>query len=228
MTRIFLCLASAALVLAHYSVGRASESSEFVDLIGGGTQQCCGYTYTAFSSAQMEAMTDANLATGFTYTSHRGEFTANQTEGIWKQFNFDVSGFSAITQIDLSWTGRYLWANRNSIPTMRIGTEPTSSFITFGGFDNANFANGNIVTGTRAFTGTSIPYLVANGIASPWVTTTLSTSISHEYFTVETLEISARVTGILIPEPSAAVLTAVCCVGLAARRTRRKQLLCLP
>ena len=215
----YALVTSVVIVLTQFCPGRAAETPESVKLVDGATQQCCGYGFTHFTSAAIESMTDGNAATGFTYTSFRGDYGPSQTEGISELFVFDVSHFSTISQIDITWTGTFEWTSgvRNSSPSMRIGDGPESGFITFSGFDVNGMSTGNVVTGMRSFTGVIVPYMVAGGLASAWVNTTVSTTTVQDFFRVDTLEITAVVHGTRVPEPSTAVMCTSAALAMLAR-----------
>jgi len=185
----------------------ADEPPGAVKLVDAGRQKCCFLEFVPLTNAERDLISDGNTATEFTFTSLRGEPIPGQTLGISEVFTFDVSKYSSITDITFTWTGTYEWTAGliNPFPTMRIGVQPVSDYINIYGFDSHELSTGNVVTGTRTFTGTSITDMTSGGLASVWITTEFGSAEHLDFVRVGTREVTATV-NLGVPEPSTLIL----------------------
>ena len=226
MSRISACLAAATFMLADCYISHASETTEFVNLVSGGSQLCCDFNFSPFTDASIESMTDGSTGSGFTYTSVGGNPIEGQTFGIQKQFVFDVSQFRNIEKIDVSWTGTYEWPSGavNSYPEMRLGVSPYYDFIGIYGLSLDGYSTGNIASGMRSFTGTSLADITSGPLASAWIATGFGSADSTIFssLSVTTLEVTAKVTGVRIPEPTTVAHAFLILFGLSFRPLRKR------
>jgi hypothetical protein len=184
----------------------------------------------SFSSSQIEAMTDNNTSTGFAFSSSLGEYSSNpnQVIGFGLRFDFDVSGYTNITEASFTWTGKFNW-DGNTFPNLRFGAESSmvQTRMPFG--SSSNSPDGQSQTATiNFFEGGGAPRFsnltdVLNGnLLSFWVTTDLGISCDNcvNSITMETLEVSANIEASPVPVPAAIWLFGSGLIALigAARR----------
>lgn len=218
------------IALAAFGLFQPPTSADVisVDLIGGGATSASDATSTTFfSSANIAALTDSNQSTGFTHTSNRGDVLPNLTNGAEMIFEFNVSAFQSISQIDFTWTGQHQWdpTFTNPFPTVRLGPFPGAivSTIDFGGTSDASIRSDTIsfLDGGAGFT--NLNNVLNGNIASIAVQTSFGISDDPDFLNLTTLEVSAVVTGELatVPEPSSIFLSGIGSLFLAWRSRRR-------
>jgi hypothetical protein len=194
-----ICL-SAVTILLQCCFAVADEPPGFVTLVDAGRQKCCFIEFVPLTSAERVLISDGNAATEFSFTSLRGEPIPEQTLGISEVFTFDVSKYASISDITFTWTGTYEWTAGliNPFPSMRIGVQPVSDYINILGFDSNELSTGNVVTGTRIFTGTSIADMTSGGLASIQSRSTRAFHIDafgHQFYQFWTIEKACPTSG---------------------------------
>ena len=182
-----------------------------------------------FSQQDLSLMTDNNTSTGFKFTSNAGDYSSASYSvvGFGKRYDFDISGYSSIEQIDFTWSGRYTWGG-NSNPNLRFGPDPSMPII-LGIFGTALAPDNLVHTFTVSFTKNatgfdSLANVLHGDTASYWAYTDLGYSTSGSTITfasVETLEVGANVIGTVVPIPAALPLF-VSALGLVTLVARRK------
>ena len=148
-----------------------------------------------FTDADVSQMSDGNATTGFIFTSNAGDFSSApySVVGFGLRFDFDISMYSSIQQIDFTWTGKYTWEGGNGFPSLRYG--PNSSMPVDTESFGTTFTPDNLVhTVTVSFTEGSTGFdNLANVLygdrASYWVATDLGFSTAGStlsYISIET------------------------------------------
>ena len=177
-------------------------------------------------------MTDGNTSTGFTFSSSLGEYSSNpnQVIGFGLRFDFDVSGYTDITEASFTWTGGFTWEG-NTTPTLRFGYETFAPQTTASFGSSSSSPDGQTQTVTiDFFEGGGLPKfsnlsnVLHDDILSFWVATDIGSSCDNcvNIITMETFDVSANIVGSPVPVPAAVWLFGSGLIGLAgiARRKR--------
>lgn len=169
-----------------------------------------------FSSQDLLAITDGDINTGITFTSHTGEFSSQpySVVGFENQFDFDVSQYSSIERIDFTWSGTYTWDGANQ-PALRFGADSSMPIATEN-FGTYFTPDGLVHTVTISFYANSagfnaLDYILNGDIASIKASTDLGFSTSEStitYASMQTLEVSANIVGTMVPIPATLPLLA--------------------
>ena len=187
-----------ALVLLSMSFGGEPvwAQSEPLVLIGGGAGNSWADSLTVFTVDDIDRMTDGDNTTGFTHTSLFGADVPHYISGVQERFDFDVSRFASISEIVFTWTGRHQWNSEvlNPFPSLRLGPDPPIPLlrIEFGSTTDATIRSGSLT-----LTGANLTRSLRPGLASIWVSTDFgsSTSTQWQFISIETLEVTATLTG---------------------------------
>jgi hypothetical protein len=177
----------------------ACAQSEPLVLIGGGAANTWVDSLTVFTVDDIERMTDGDSTTGFTHTSLFGADVPHYISGVQERFDFDVSRFASISQIVFTWTGTHQWNSGvlNPFPSLRLGPQPTIPLLRI---DFGSTTDATIRSGSLALAGANLTRSLRPGLASIWVSTDFGSSTSPEwqFISVETLEVTATLTGVPI------------------------------
>ena len=220
-------LVAVLLVMSAVSAAQASP----LTLVSGNTEAFVGSAVTTipFSAAEVANASDANSATGVSFTSVPDPLSG-LSFGLDQTFEFDVSGLSNIQSITFTWTGRYTWEGLLPDAQLQLGPQEGLPTTPFNGFGSGSTPNGEIQTASLVVTAGAVDpqlalasSLVNPGLAQFNIETLLgsiaSTALSS--LTLETLEVTADVEFGSVPEPSTLSLIGAAFVAAGLRRRAR-------
>ena len=190
-----------------------------------------------FDAASLASLSDGNSGTGFSFTSHIGEYSGGPTatSGFQLNFDFDVSQYETIDGLDFSWTGRY------ELGAGPVFDQVSQLWLSAGdGRQVRVFVNGNDLgtdlmhTYSASWERVSDPFtddvdmLLHDGLASVYLQTEIGIALGNPdlaYLTLDSREVALNVRGTLkgpgtaVPTPGPLPLI-VASLGLLALTSR--------
>jgi hypothetical protein len=162
------------------------------------------------NASELAAITDDSLATGFSFSSSKGQFSSNPVSvvGFEILFDFDISNYASINQITFTWTGLLTWEG-GSFPNLRLGaaSHVPQTILSFGtAFNPDHLVKTGAVNfylgGQGGFD--NLSSVVHGNIATFSVATELGFSMelaTVDNLQVQTLEVTADIVGTIGPRP---------------------------
>lgn len=185
----------------------------------------------ALTTIELSSISDGNINTGFVFMSSQGTYSSDPDTviGFGIRYDFDVSAYQSIDNIKFTWTGLMSWTG-NTFSDVWLGAEsymPQARLV----FGESNSPDNIVRTGVINFYPETsnfyydLNYVLHDGIASFWAHTGLAISCTNcvDNLYIQTLDVSADVTGTLrpVPVPSALWMFISGAMLLFGMRTKR-------